>query len=52
MNGLRNLASVLESGTNEITIDEEIRERALIPIQRMMNFAKRQQLTVKDKGNA
>ena len=52
MNGLRNMARVLESGTNEITIDEEIRKRALIPIQRMMNFAERHQLTVKDKGNA
>ena len=41
MNGLRNLALVLESGAGEITIDEEIREKALIPIERMLNFAKK-----------
>jgi len=52
MNGLRNLARVLESGTNEITIDEEIRKKALIPIQRMLDFAKSHQLIVKDKGKA
>lgn len=52
MNGLRNLAQVLESGANEITIDEEIRLKALIPIQRMMDFAKKHQIAMKDKGNA
>jgi len=43
MNGLRNLARVLATGTNEITIDEEIRKKALIPIQRLMDFAKNHQ---------
>ncbi|MEN8256802.1 MAG: quinolinate synthase NadA [Thermodesulfobacteriota bacterium] len=52
MNGLRNLAQVLESGTDEITIDEEIRMKAVIPIQRMMDFAKKHQIAMKDRGNA
>ena len=38
MNGLRNLAAVLETGTNEITIDEDIRRRALRATQRMIDF--------------
>lgn len=40
MNGLRNLAEVLRTGKNEIHIDEAIRERAIVPIQRMLDFAK------------
>jgi len=39
MNGLRNLAEVLRTGNNEIHIDEAIRERAVVPIQRMLDFA-------------
>jgi quinolinate synthase len=39
MNGLRNLVRVLETGDNEIRIDEDIRKRALIPVRRMLDFA-------------
>jgi len=39
MNGLENLVSVLENGSNEILIDEDIRQRALVPIQRMIEFS-------------
>lgn len=45
MNGLRKLAAVLEppkgdkSGGNEILIDEAIRARAAVSIQRMLDFA-------------
>jgi quinolinate synthase len=39
MNGLGNLVEVLETGRNEIIIEESIRARALIPVQRMMDFA-------------
>lgn len=39
MNSLQNLASSLEQCTNEIHIDPEIREKALIPVQRMLDFA-------------
>jgi quinolinate synthase len=40
MNGLRNLAAVLENPTleNEIQVDEIIRQKALIPLNRMLNF--------------
>jgi len=39
MNGLRKLAAVLEAGGNEIHIEESIRARAAISIQRMLDFA-------------
>jgi quinolinate synthase len=39
MNGLRNLAAVLESGGNEIHIEESIRAKARLSIQRMLDFA-------------
>jgi quinolinate synthase len=42
MNNLKNLAEVLEKENNEIVIDEEIRKRALVPLQRMINFRKDQ----------
>ncbi|MFT6834369.1 MAG: quinolinate synthase [Francisellaceae bacterium] len=38
MNGLINLSDVLESGSNEIFIPEDIRKRALIPLERMVQF--------------
>jgi quinolinate synthase len=40
MNGLHNLLQVLESGKNEIFVDEEIRVKALRSTQRMLDFAK------------
>ena len=40
MNGLENLAHSLEMGSNEIFIDEEIRQQALKSVTRMMDFAK------------
>ncbi len=40
MNGLRNLSEVFECGANEIHIEEDLRQKALVPMQRMMNFAK------------
>ncbi|WP_324780072.1 quinolinate synthase NadA [Thiobacillus sedimenti] len=39
MNGLRKLAAVLEHGGNEILIEESIRARAAVSIQRMLDFA-------------
>ncbi|MFP5418155.1 MAG: quinolinate synthase NadA [Gammaproteobacteria bacterium] len=39
MNGLRNLAAVLENGGNEIGIDAGIRARAQLSIQKMLDFA-------------
>lgn len=39
MNGLRNLLHVLETGQNEILIEESIRAKARLSIQRMLDFA-------------
>ena len=38
MNGLHNLESVLESGENEIFVDEEIRKKAYHSTSRMLDF--------------
>ena len=48
MNAVQNLEQVLRSGENEIIIDPEIREKAVIPIQRMLDFARTHQ---SDKSN-
>jgi quinolinate synthase len=38
MNGLKNLLSVIESGDQEVHVAPELRERALKPLERMLNF--------------
>lgn len=50
MNQLKNLAEVFDVGNNEIFVDPGIRERALVPLDRMLAFAK--QLKLQVKGNA
>ena len=40
MNALQNLEQVLLDGHNEIHIDPDIRERAVVSIQRMLDFAR------------
>jgi quinolinate synthase len=40
MNGLHNLAQVLDDGRNEVQVDPEIGRRAKVSIQRMLDFAK------------
>jgi len=40
MNSLEKLAHVLETGANEIHIEESIRKKAVLPIQRMLDFSK------------
>ncbi|MBW9256062.1 MAG: quinolinate synthase NadA [Candidatus Thiodiazotropha sp. (ex. Lucinisca nassula)] len=52
MNALQNLNQVLESGANQIEIDAGIREQAVIPIQRMLDFAAQQGIGMRDKGYA
>jgi quinolinate synthase len=52
MNGLINLAEVLESGKNEIHVDAAIIPRAVQPIQRMLDFAKQIKLPTRGIGNA
>jgi len=52
MNSLHNLADVLEQGRNEIHVEEAIRRRAVVPIQRMLDFAEEQKIALKGRGNA
>ncbi len=52
MNNLRNLAEVLETGRNEIHIDEGIRRRAHRSVERMLTFARGRQTAVLGHGNA
>ncbi|MDM8546705.1 quinolinate synthase NadA [Candidatus Venteria ishoeyi] len=40
MNGLDNLATTLESGNNEILVDPVIGQQAMVPLQRMLDFAR------------
>ena len=47
MNGLRNLAEVLESGRNEIQVDPEIGRKAFACIDRMLDFAARHKANVR-----
>lgn len=50
MNGLENLMQTLEQGSNEVLVDPELGKQAMVPLQRMLNFAKEAQ--VKVRGNA
>ena len=52
MNGLLNLAEVLETGRNEVHVDSAIIQRAVLPIQRMLDFAKQINLPTRGIGNA
>ena len=52
MNGLVNLAEVLETGKNEIHVDPAIIRRAVLPIQRMLDFARQVNLPTRGIGNA
>jgi quinolinate synthase len=52
MNGLRNLAQVLETGANEVFIDEAVRERAALPIRRLLEFAKQRKRVVLGDNDA
>jgi len=50
MNSLEKLAAALETGSGEIDVDPELRRRALLPLERMVNFAQRNQRAL--RGNA
>ena len=50
MNDLESLSRVFMRDDNEIFIDPAIGERAMVPLRRMLDFAKELQVTV--KGNA
>lgn len=50
MNDLDSTISTLEQGNNEVFVDPELARRAMIPLNRMLDFAAEYQLKV--KGNA
>lgn len=52
MNSLHNLAEVLETGAQEIAINQELCNEAVKPIKRMLKFAKEHEINMKRKGNA
>jgi quinolinate synthase len=52
MNTLENLAQTLASGANPITVDEDIRRSAWRSVQRMVEFARANQVRVHGTGNA
>jgi quinolinate synthase len=51
MNGLQNLADVLESGSNEILVDAEIGRKAYGCIDRMLAFAAQQKANVRPSSD-
>jgi len=50
MNGLRGLVRALERGEGEVHVEASIRERALRPLERMLDFAQARRVAV--RGNA
>ena len=52
MNDLEKLAQTLETGSNEIHIEEAIRQKAVISIQRMLDFSKSLHPTAVGQGKA
>lgn len=52
MNNLQNLAYVLETGENEIHVDEAVQLKALRATQRMLDFAKERTVNVLGQSNA
>ena len=51
MNGLRNLLHVLETGSNEITVDTAIAQKAKTCIDRMLDFAAAKKANVRPSGD-
>lgn len=52
MNNLEKIAWVLETGANEIRIDEAVRRKAVISINRMLEFAAAERVAIAGAGNA
>ena len=50
MNALENLYASLQSESNEILVSPELVAKALVPLQRMLDFAAAQQIGVKGKA--
>ncbi|MFV8836655.1 quinolinate synthase NadA [Aquisalimonas sp.] len=52
MNGLRSLASTLETGANEIHVDPGVAEQALVSLGRMLEFGRSRRQVVEGAGDA
>jgi quinolinate synthase len=52
MNSLQNLEQVLLSGSNQIEIEPAVRERAVAPIRRMLDFAREHGIGMQKQGDA
>jgi quinolinate synthase len=52
MNGLRKLVRVLETGANEIHIDDTVRRQAVRPIKRLLDFAEARNKVVLGNNDA
>ncbi|MFM1896834.1 MAG: hypothetical protein RLZZ385_1908 [Pseudomonadota bacterium] len=50
MNSLPRLYESLRQGSNEVLVDPEVGRRAMVPLQRMLDFSARSQITVKGKA--
>lgn len=50
MNSLANLYQSLSEGSNEIVVDTALAQQAMIPLQRMLNFAAENKLKVRGKA--
>jgi len=51
MNGLVNLAQVLETGSNEVVVEPAMRKRAVVCIERMLDFAAQRHVRVRASGD-
>lgn len=50
MNSLQNLYQSLSEGSNEVVVDPALAQQAMIPLQRMLNFAAENKLKVRGKA--
>jgi quinolinate synthase len=50
MNSLQTMYESLRDGTNRITVDRELAKKAMIPLQRMLDFSASNKLQVKGKA--
>lgn len=52
MNSLTTLISALENGSHEIHVDEQVRRKAMVSVQRMLDFAAQRKTPIMGYGNA
>jgi len=50
MNSLQAMIASLADGTNEIRVGKDLAQQAMVPLQKMLDFAADQQLKVRGKA--